>query len=64
MEIKGNQVRLARIWKEDDVQNEKLTVDQFYGNGLKDFMGRHFTVATNPWSHHVQGKALPEDIGK
>ena len=40
-----------------------MTVDQFYGNGLKNWMGRHFTVATNPWSHHVLGYALPEDIG-
>jgi hypothetical protein len=54
---------LAKIWKQNDEQNEKMTVDQFYGNGLKDFMGRHFRVATNPWSHHVQGLALPEDIG-
>ena len=63
MAIKGSKIKLARVWKENDEQNKKLTVDQFYGNGLKNFMGRHFRVATNPWSHHVQGYALQEDIG-
>ena len=54
---------MARIWKENDEINDKLTVDEFYGNGLKDFMGHHFTVATNPWSQHVQAVSLSEEIG-
>ena len=57
-------MKLSRIWNEADGLNKKLTVDEFYGNGLKNFMGRHFKVATIPWSHHVQGAVLPEDIGK
>ena len=53
----------------NDERNERLgddwvkDLDEFYGNGLKNFMGYHFKVATNPWSHHVQAAALPEDTG-
>ena len=25
--------------------------------------GYHFSVATNPWSHHVLGDLIPEDEG-
>ncbi len=27
------------------------------------FSGRHFTIATNPWSHHVLGDEIPEEEG-
>jgi hypothetical protein len=30
---------------------------------LKDFNGRHFTIGTNPWSHHVLGNLIPEEEG-
>ena len=60
----GSKSKLSRIWQENDEENDQLTVNGFYGNNLKDFMGRHFQVATNPWSHHVQAPALPADIGR
>ena len=57
-------MRFAGIWVENDENNKLSTVEQFYGNNLQDFMGYHFRVATNPWSHHVQAASLPENIGK
>ena len=60
---KEDKMRLAGVWVENAENNKQTTIEQFYGNGLKDFMGYHFTVATNPWSHHVQGYSLPENIG-
>ena len=47
-------MRFAGIWVENDENNKLSTVEQFYGSNLQDFMGYHFRVATNPWSHHVQ----------
>ena len=64
MNLLGSKSKLSRIWQENDEENDQLTVNGFYGNNLKDFMGRHFQVATNPWSHHVQAPALPADIGR
>ena len=57
-------MRFAGIWEENAENNKLSTVEQFYGNNLKDFMGYHFRVATNPWSHHVQAASLPENVGK
>ena len=54
---------MRRLWGKDENVNEKLTVDDFYGNGLKNFMGRHLRIGTNPWSHSVQAKALPDNKG-
>ena len=54
---------MRRLWKKDEKENKKLTVDDFYGNGLKNFMGRHLRIGTNPWSHSVQAKALPDGKG-
>ena len=54
---------MRRLWDKDEKVNEKLTVDDFYGNGLKNFMGRHLRIGTNPWSHSVQAKALPDNKG-
>ena len=60
--VPDNKVKLARIWKENE-QNKKIDIDQFYGDGLKNFMGRHIKVGTNPFSHSVQAKSLNESIG-
>ena len=45
------------------MKNENSTVDQFYGDGLKNFNRRHLKVGTNPWSHSVQATPFPPDIG-
>ena len=62
--LEGDKKRLAGIWVENAENNKLSTIEQFYGNNLKDFMGYHFRVATNPWSHHVQAASLPENVGK
>ena len=56
-------MRFAGVWEDNSDNNQLSSVENFYGNNLKDFMGYHFTVATNPWSHHVQAASLPENIG-
>ena len=61
--ISDSSVVMRRLWKKDEKENKKLTVDDFYGNGLKNFMGRHLRIGTNPWSHSVQAKALPDNKG-
>ena len=61
--ISDSSVVMRRLWGKDEKENEKLTVDDFYGNGLKNFMGRHLRIGTNPWSHSVQAKALPDNKG-
>ena len=61
--IVGIKIRLANLWVQDGKKNENSTVDQFYGDGLKNFKGRHLKVGTNPWSHSVQATPFPTDIG-
>jgi hypothetical protein len=50
---------LRYVWLPSNlIQNvEDIFINQ------KDFHGRHFTIATNPWSHHVLGYIIPEDDG-
>ena len=54
-------IRFARMWVENE--NKKLSVDQFYGDGLRSFMGRHLKVGTNPWSHSVQATPIADNLG-
>ena len=61
--ISDSSVVMRRLWEKDEKENVELTVDDFYGNGLKNFMGRHLRIGTNPWSHSVQAKALPDGKG-
>jgi hypothetical protein len=50
---------LRYVWSPSNlIQNVK---DIFINQ--KDFHGRHFTIATNPWSHHVLGYLIPEEDG-
>ena len=28
---------------------------------MKHFQGKHFRIATNPWSHHVQADSIPKE---
>ena len=58
-----DRIRFARMWVENEKENKKLSVEQFYGDGLKNFMGRHLKVGTNPWSHSVQATPIPDNIG-
>ena len=57
-------IRLSKLWVQDEKGNEKYTVNQFYGDGLKNLAGRHLKVGTNPWSHSVQATPIPPNIGK
>ena len=49
------------MWVENE--NKKLSVNQFYGDGLRSFMGRHLKVGTNPWSHSVQATPIADNLG-
>ena len=54
-----NTLNTSFIWRPDKlVEDEK----EVFTN-QKDFMGHHFKIATNPWSHHVLGDTIPEDEG-
>ena len=42
---------LTYVWSRDE---PVTAADEIFADQIA-FHGRHFTIGTNPWSHHVQG---------
>jgi hypothetical protein len=52
-------VELRYIWS---ISNSIESLNQIF-TSQKTFKGCHFTIAANPWSHHVLGYEIPKEEG-
>jgi hypothetical protein len=52
-------VELRYIWS---ISNTIESLNQIF-TSQNTFKGRHFTIAANPWSHHVLGSEIPKEEG-